>query len=217
MHGPTHIKFFIHLAENCLATKIWMEYDPKRICDIHIWFQLLILCSIHLSSCLNRVIFLVVVILQDVYQCFVYLYVKVKSTCLLSPSQFKRMDSGKLAPRIFNLDTRWTWVIRFTNRQLHLQGKNPWNWIHWRMCGPQTNLDTVYKAYPFSWAGNRLLTPRMCWNHSSTQYLSLCVINMTVLSKISSHCSLKVFFFSKKKVCFRMGCQKKHLDLTDSK
>jgi hypothetical protein len=34
--------------------------------------------------------------------------------------------SGDIAARIFDLGTRWRWVVSFTPRPLYLQGKSPW-------------------------------------------------------------------------------------------
>jgi hypothetical protein len=46
--------------------------------------------------------------------------------------------SGHIAPYIFDLDTRWRWVVSFTPRLLYPQGKNPWCPLDSRLGGPQS-------------------------------------------------------------------------------
>jgi hypothetical protein len=36
------------------------------------------------------------------------------------------LGSGGIAPRILDLGTIWRWVVSFTPRPFHLQGKNAW-------------------------------------------------------------------------------------------
>jgi hypothetical protein len=43
-----------------------------------------------------------------------------------------------IAPRIFYLDTRWRWVVRFTHLPLYPQGKNPRYPLDRRLGGPQS-------------------------------------------------------------------------------
>jgi hypothetical protein len=45
---------------------------------------------------------------------------------------------GGMAPRILGLGTRWRWVISFTPRPLHPQGKCPWYPLDRRLGGPQS-------------------------------------------------------------------------------
>jgi hypothetical protein len=40
--------------------------------------------------------------------------------------KIKVLGSGVIAPRIFNLDATWRWVVSFTPRPLYSQRKNPW-------------------------------------------------------------------------------------------
>jgi len=35
------------------------------------------------------------------------------------------LGSGVIAPRIFDLGTRWSWVVSFTPRQLYPEGRSP--------------------------------------------------------------------------------------------
>jgi len=48
--------------------------------------------------------------------------------------------SGRIAPRILNLATRWMWVVSFTPRERTLDTHWIWGWV-----GPRTGLDTVSK------------------------------------------------------------------------
>jgi hypothetical protein len=54
--------------------------------------------------------------------------VKIKlSLCLTKHHAMKTYwGSGGIAPRIFDLGTRWRWVVSFTPRPLYPQGKSPW-------------------------------------------------------------------------------------------
>jgi hypothetical protein len=45
--------------------------------------------------------------------------------------------SGGIAPRIFDLGTRWRWVVSFTPWPLYPQGKSPWYPLDRRLGGPQ--------------------------------------------------------------------------------
>jgi len=125
-----------------------------------------------------------------------YLYVKIKSTCLLSPTQWRRMGNGKVAPRTFNLDARCTWVPVSRNDSCIFKEGTPGIEFTGGWVGPRPTWTLFRRHENFFRAGSRLLTPT-CWIHSSMQYLSSCVINMKILSKISGLCSCK-FFFSKK-------------------
>jgi len=44
---------------------------------------------------------------------------------LLEHHPMKAWGSGGTAPRIFNLLTRWRWVVSFTPRLLYAQGQDP--------------------------------------------------------------------------------------------
>jgi hypothetical protein len=57
--------------------------------------------------------------------------------------------SGGIDPRIFDLDTRWRWVVSFTPRLLYPQGKSPGT--HWigGWVGPTTVLDEVMEKKNF--------------------------------------------------------------------
>jgi hypothetical protein len=46
--------------------------------------------------------------------------------------------SGGTNPRIFQLGTRWRWVVSFTPRPLHRQGKSPWCLLDRRLGGSQS-------------------------------------------------------------------------------
>jgi hypothetical protein len=45
--------------------------------------------------------------------------------------------SGCIVPRIFDLDTRWRWVVSFTPRLLYPQGMSPLYPLDTRLGGPQ--------------------------------------------------------------------------------
>jgi hypothetical protein len=45
--------------------------------------------------------------------------------------------SGGIAPRIFDLGTRWRWVVSFTPRLLYSHGKSPWYPLSRRVGEPQ--------------------------------------------------------------------------------
>jgi hypothetical protein len=46
--------------------------------------------------------------------------------------------NGGVAPRILDFGTRWRWVVSFTPRPVHLQGKSPWYPLDRRLSGPQS-------------------------------------------------------------------------------
>jgi hypothetical protein len=46
--------------------------------------------------------------------------------------------SGGIAPRIFDLSTRWRWVVSFTTRPLYPQRKNPRYPLDRRLGGPRS-------------------------------------------------------------------------------
>jgi hypothetical protein len=46
--------------------------------------------------------------------------------------------SGGIAPHIFDLGTRWRWVVSFTPLPLYPQGKRPWYPLDRRLVGPQS-------------------------------------------------------------------------------
>jgi hypothetical protein len=48
------------------------------------------------------------------------------------------LGSGGIAPRIFDLITRWRRVVSFTPRPLYPHGKNPWNPFDRRLGEPQS-------------------------------------------------------------------------------
>jgi len=48
------------------------------------------------------------------------------------------MKSEGTAPRIFNLGTRWRWVVSFTPRPLYPRGKIPCYPFNRRLGGPQS-------------------------------------------------------------------------------
>jgi hypothetical protein len=60
------------------------------------------------------------------------------SLCLTKHHAMKtcRM-SGGIAPRIFNLGTRWRWLVRFMLRPLYTRGKRPRYPLDRRIGGPQ--------------------------------------------------------------------------------
>jgi hypothetical protein len=47
-------------------------------------------------------------------------------------------ESRGIAPRIFDLGTRWRWVVSFTTRPLYPQGKRPWYPLDRRLGGSQS-------------------------------------------------------------------------------
>jgi hypothetical protein len=53
-------------------------------------------------------------------------------------SQKAHSGSGGIAPRIFNLGTRWRWVVSFTPPPLYPQGKSPWYPLDKRLGEPQS-------------------------------------------------------------------------------
>jgi hypothetical protein len=46
--------------------------------------------------------------------------------------------SGGLAQRIFDLGTRWNWVVSFTSRPFYLQEESPRYPLNRRLSGPQS-------------------------------------------------------------------------------
>jgi hypothetical protein len=46
-------------------------------------------------------------------------------------------ESGDIAPRSLDLDTRWRWVVSFTPLPFYRQGKSLWYPLGRRLCGPQ--------------------------------------------------------------------------------
>ena len=46
--------------------------------------------------------------------------------------------NGGIAPLIFNLGTRWMWVVSFRLRPLYSRVKSPWNPWNRRFTGPQS-------------------------------------------------------------------------------
>jgi hypothetical protein len=49
--------------------------------------------------------------------------------------------TGSIAPRIFDLGTRWRWVVSFTPRLLYPRGKSPWYPFDRRLGGPQIGFE----------------------------------------------------------------------------
>jgi hypothetical protein len=64
--------------------------------------------------------------------------VKVKlSLCFKwAPRHESVLNSGCIAPRILDLDTKGRWVVSFTPRPLHPQGKSPWYPLDRRLGDP---------------------------------------------------------------------------------
>jgi hypothetical protein len=62
---------------------------------------------------------------------------------LRAPRHEGVLGSGGIAPRIFDLGTRWRWVVSFTLRLLYPQVKSPWigGWV-----GSRAGLDAVVKT-----------------------------------------------------------------------
>jgi hypothetical protein len=61
------------------------------------------------------------------------------SLCLTKHHAMKTYwGSGGIAPHILDLDTRWSWVVSFTFRQLYPQGESPWYLLDRRLGGPQS-------------------------------------------------------------------------------
>jgi hypothetical protein len=50
----------------------------------------------------------------------------------------KYWDCVGIAPRILDLGTRWSWVVSFTPRPLHFEGKSHWYPLGRRLGGPQS-------------------------------------------------------------------------------
>jgi hypothetical protein len=63
--------------------------------------------------------------------------------------------SGGIAPRIFELGSRWRWVVSLTPRPLYLQGKNPWYPFDRRLGGPQSRSGRGGEEKFPATAGNR--------------------------------------------------------------
>jgi len=61
---------------------------------------------------------------------------KGKQSCL-SARHEGMWGSGGIAPRVFNFDTRWIWVIRLAPWPLYPSGKSPEHPLSRRLCGLQ--------------------------------------------------------------------------------
>jgi hypothetical protein len=48
------------------------------------------------------------------------------------------LGSVGIVPRILDLGTRWRWVVSFTPRTFHLQGKSPWYPLGRKLGGSQS-------------------------------------------------------------------------------
>jgi hypothetical protein len=68
------------------------------------------------------------------------------------------MGSGGIAPRIFNLGSRWVWIVSFTSRTLRPRGKSLRKARDEWVGGPKSGLDAVARRkirHAFALAGNR--------------------------------------------------------------